>query len=204
VVGSVHTPMATTDYLPFMQPIKETGADAIFLFVNAGRTNAAVKAFAGSGLKQAGVQLMGPGDVAIDDEIATMSDDVLDLVTAGVYLTSNPRPQNQDFVRAWKAEYGRDALPNFMAAAGWDGMAAIYALVRETKGEFTGDTAMKFLAGWKNPDSPRGSIAIDPQTRDIVQTVYINRVQKVDGKPTNVTFDSIADVRDPWKRLNPQ
>jgi branched-chain amino acid transport system substrate-binding protein len=90
-----------------------------------------------------------------------------------------------------------------MSVAGWDGMAAFHDLVRATGGNFTGEQAMQFLSNWKNPDSPRGSIAIDPKTRDIVQTIYINRVEMVDGKPTNVTFDKIENVRDPWKDLNP-
>ena len=82
-------------------------------------------------------------------------------------------------------------------------MTAIYDLVRSTGGNFTPDQAMQFLANWKDPESPRGPIAIDPQTRDIVQTVYINRVEMVDGKPTNVNLSKVENVKDPWKQLNP-
>lgn len=203
IVGSVRAPVATTDYLPYMQNIKNSGADTVFMFVNAGRINAATTAFVGAGLKQAGVGLIGPGDVAMDDDIANMGDNVVGMVTAGVYFVKNPVKENSEFLEAWKKEYGANALPNFLSVAGWDGMTAIYDLVRSTGGNFTPDQAMQFLANWKDPASPRGPIAIDPQTRDIVQTVYINRVEMVDGKPTNVNLSKVENVKDPWKQLNP-
>jgi branched-chain amino acid transport system substrate-binding protein len=203
IVGSVRAPVTTTDYLPYMQNIKSSGADTVFMFVNAGRINAATTAFVGAGLKDAGLGLIGPGDVAIDDDIINMGNNVVGLVTAGVYFAKNPVKANVEFVKAWKKEYGPDALPNFLSAAGWDGMAAIYDLVRSTNGNFTSDQAMQFLSHWKNPDSPRGPIAIDPETRDIVQTVYINRVEMVDGKPANVNLGKVENVKDPWKELNP-
>jgi len=203
IVGSVRAPVATTDYLPYMQNIKNSGADTVFMFVNAGRINAATTAFVGAGLKQAGVGLIGPGDVAMDDDIANMGDNVVGMVTAGVYFVKNPVRENSEFLEAWKKEYGANALPNFLSVAGWDGMTAIYDLVRSTGGNFTADQAMQFLANWKDPASPRGPIAIDPQTRDIVQTVYINRVEMVDGKPTNVNLSKVENVKDPWKQLNP-
>lgn len=204
IVGSVRAPVTTTDYLPYMQNIKNSGADTVFMFVNAGRINAATTAFVGAGLKDAGLGLIGPGDVAIDDDIINMGNNVVGLVTAGVYFAKNPVKANVEFVSAYKKEYGPDALPNFLSAAGWDGMTAIYDLVRSTGGNFTSDQAMQFLSHWKNPDSPRGPIAIDPETRDIVQTVYINRVEMVDGKPANVNIGKIENVKDPWKELNPQ
>jgi branched-chain amino acid transport system substrate-binding protein len=203
IVGSVRAPVTTTDYLPYTQNIKSSGADTVFMFVNAGRINAATTAFVGAGLKQAGLGLIGPGDVAMDDDIANMGDNVVGLTTAGVYYAKNPVQANQEFLAAWKKEYGANALPNFLSVAGWDGMAAIYDLVRSTGGNFTSDQAMKFLSNWKNPDSPRGPVAIDPQTRDIVQTVYINKVEMVDGKPANVNISKVENVKDPWKRLNP-
>ena len=203
IAGSVRAPVATTDYLPYMQNIKGSGADTVFMFVNAGRINAATTAFVGAGLKQAGVSLIGPGDVAMDDDIANMGNNVVGMVTAGIYFTKNPAKANSEFLDVWKKEYGPNALPNFLSAAGWDGMTAIYDLVRSTGGNFTPDQAMQFLANWKDPESPRGPIAIDPQTRDIVQTVYINRVEMVDGKPTNVNLSKVENVKDPWKQLNP-
>jgi branched-chain amino acid transport system substrate-binding protein len=76
-------------------------------------------------------------------------------------------------------------------------------VIKQTKGAFDGDRAMAILKTWKNPDSPRGPIEIDPATRDIVQTVYIRRVEQQNGRLANVEFDSIPLVKDPWKELNP-
>lgn len=203
IVGSVHVPVATTDYLPYMQNIKSSGADAVFIFVVAGRIGPAVAAFNGAGLKKTGIRIIGTGDLAEDDKVAHLSDDVAGLVTAGVYYAANPIPANVSFVKAWKAEYGAESLPNFLAVGGWDGMAAIFELVGTTGGNFSSAQAMAFFSNWKTSKSPRGSISIDPATRDIIQTVYINRVEMVDGVPTNVSFDKVNDVRDPWKELNP-
>jgi branched-chain amino acid transport system substrate-binding protein len=203
IAGSVRPPLATTDYLPYMQNIRNSGADTLFMFVNAGRLNAAAAAFIGAGLKQAGIQIVGPGDIAADDDIANIGENVIGIVTAGIYYVKNPVQANVAFLEAWKAEYGANSLPNFVAVSGWDGMAAIYDLVRSTGGNFTSEQATKFLSSWKNPDSPRGPIAIDPATRDIIQTIHINRIEMVDGKPTNVNISKIDNVKDPWKVLNP-
>ncbi|MGE3993114.1 ABC transporter substrate-binding protein [Pseudorhodoplanes sp.] len=203
IVGSVRVPVATTDFLPYMQRVKETNPDAMLLWVNAGRAVATIKAFTDTGLRQAGIKMLSTQDMSIDDELAKMSDDVLGLVTANFYQSHTNLPKNREFVSAWKQEHGAGSIPNFMAVSGWDGMAAIYALAKETKGAFDGEGALKFLSNWKTNDSPRGSLVIDPQTRDAVQTIYISRVEKVDGKPTAVVFDKIEEVKDPWKILNP-
>lgn len=204
MVGKTHTPLATADYLPYMQSIKDSGARTLFIFLTAGRVNSAINAVIGSGLTKSGVRLVGPGDTAFDDELAKMNDNVVGLVTAGIYYVGLPNPGNKAFVAAWKKEYGDDAIPNSIAVAGWDATAAAYDLVRVTKGNFTSETAMKFLSTWKPAASPRGEIYIDPQTRDIVQSVHINRVELVAGKPTNVNVDKIDLVKDPWKEQNPE
>jgi branched-chain amino acid transport system substrate-binding protein len=203
IAGSVQTPITTADYLPYMAKVKESGADALYIFINAGHINAAVSAFADSGLKKAGMKLIGPGDVSLDDELAHMSTSAVGMITAGGYYAGNKIEANQKFVAAWKKKYGQDAWPNEEVVAGWDGMAAYHDLIKETRGKFDTASAMKFLSHWKSPDSPRGPISIDPKTRDIVQNIYINRVELVNGVPFNVNFDKVSDVKDPWKELNP-
>ena len=204
IVGAVRVPLATTDYLPFMQQIKAAKPDGVFIFINAGRMGSLMKAYDEAGLKDAGVNLILPGDNLQDDELVKMPPTILGANAAGVYTSNNSSPKNQEFVKAWKAEYGEDSVPNTLAADGWDGMAAIYALVKATNGKFDGDTAMSFLSNYKTADSPRGEISIDPATRDIVPTIYITKVELVDGKQTNVIQQAIPGVKDPWKELNPQ
>jgi branched-chain amino acid transport system substrate-binding protein len=205
IIGRVHMPQSTPDYVPYMQSVKDAKPDALFMFTNSGRvTTAAVKGFAEAGLRQTGITLLGPGDIASDEELANMGDAAIGTTTAAVYSAIDPRPENAAFVKAWKAQYGAESTPSFMAVCGWDGMAAIFSAIRSLDGKITGDAVMSVLKTWKYPDSPRGPIAIDAQTRDVVLNVYINKVEKVDGRLVNVTSETIRDVKDPWKVLNPE
>ena len=204
VIGAVRAPMVTTDYLPFMERIKADKPEVIFLFVNGGRMPAIAKAFIDSGLKAAGVKLIGPGDVALDDELQKMPADLDGFITAASYTANNTEPGNQAFVKAWKEEYGQDALPNVGNVSGWDGMAAIYAAAREVGASGDGAAILKSLSNWKTTDSPRGSVSIDPQTRDIVQPIKITKVELRGGKPTNVPFEALPPLKDPWKTFNPE
>ncbi|HEV2546234.1 MAG TPA: ABC transporter substrate-binding protein [Stellaceae bacterium] len=204
IVGTVRMPQATNDYVPFMERVKDAKPDALYMFTNSGRVStAAVKGFADAGLRRAGITLLGPGDIVSDEELPNMGDAILGTVTAGHYSAQNPSPQNRAFVQAWKQAYGESTTPNFMAVAGWDGMAAIFSVVKELKGKISGDSAIAVLRQWQNPDSPRGPIAIDPETRDIVQSVYINKVEKLAGGPASVEIEVLKDVKDPWKALHP-
>jgi branched-chain amino acid transport system substrate-binding protein len=146
---------------------------------------------------------VGTQDIVTDDELPNMGEAPLGIVTAGIYSVAGKRPPNQAFLAAWSQEYGDGVIPNYVAVGGWDGMAAIFDVIKQTGGTFDGDQAMAILKTWKNPDSPRGPIEIDPATRDIVQTVYIRRVEQQNGRLANVEFDSIPLVKDPWKELNP-
>jgi branched-chain amino acid transport system substrate-binding protein len=205
IIGSVHMPQSTPDYAPYMQRIRDAKPQTLFMFTNSGRvTTAAVKGFADAGMRDAGVTLMGPGDITSDEELPNMGDAVLGTITAAIYSAHSPRPQNVEFVKAWKQQYGKDSTPNFMAVCGWDGMAAIVATVKALNGKVTGDTAIEYLKHWKNPESPRGPIAIDPETRDIVQDIYINKVERVNGRLANVEVETVHGVKDPWKTLNPK
>ena len=94
-------------------------------------------------------------------------------------------------------------IPDFLSVDGWDGMSAVFDLIKETKGKFTSDEAMSFLSHWKTSNSPRGTVSIDPATRDVVQNIYMRKIESKDGKLANVEFDTIPNVKDPWKELNP-
>ncbi len=204
MAGSVQFPPANPDFAPFVQRIKDAKPDVVFVFVPGGKqATQFMKAWTDLGLAAAGVKLVGTQDVVTDDELPNMGEAPLGIVTAGTYSVAGKRPQNQAFLDAWTKEYGEAVIPNYIAVDGWDGMAAIVDVIKQTKGVFDGDQAIAILKAWKNPDSPRGPIEIDPMTRDIVQTVYIRRVEKQNGHLANVEFDSIPLVKDPWKELNP-
>jgi branched-chain amino acid transport system substrate-binding protein len=204
MIGSVRFPPTNPDFSPFVQRIKDAKPDVVFIFVPAGtQATAMIKAMQDLGLREAGINVVAPQDLLPDEELPRMGDTPLGLITSGTYSADAKRPANEAFLAAWKREYGDKSIPDFFSVDAWDGMAAIYGLVKETKGSFTADQAMAFLSHWKDPDSPRGPIMIDPETRDIVQNVYVRRVEKQDGRLVNVEIATIPMVKDPWKELNP-
>jgi branched-chain amino acid transport system substrate-binding protein len=204
IVGSIHMPVMTLDFAPFFERVKAARPDVLYVFIPAGQQATAVmKAYADVGLKSAGIKLVGPQDIVTDEELPNMGDTPEGVITTGNYSPAAKRPQNAAFLAAWQRSYGDAAIANFMSVAGWDGMAAIYEVIKRTGGKFDGDQAMALLRGWKDPDSPRGPIMIDPETRDIVQNVYIRRTERVGDRLANIEFETIAQVRDPWKELNP-
>jgi branched-chain amino acid transport system substrate-binding protein len=204
ILGTIRFPLISPNFVPVVQRIKDAKPQCAFVFVPAAKqATAFVKAWSDLGLKDAGVNLVTTQDVMVDDELPNMGDAPLGIVSTGNYSIAAKRPQNEAFLAAWHREYGAASTPTFFSVGSWDGMAAIFGLIKATKGKFTADQAMAFFAKWKDDNSPRGPIAIDPKTRDIVQNVYLRRVEKVDGKPTNVEIETFAMQKDPWKELNP-
>jgi branched-chain amino acid transport system substrate-binding protein len=204
IVGSIRMPVLNLDFAPFLQRVKDTKPDILYVFIPAGQQATAVmKAYADVGLKAAGIKLVGPQDIVTDEELPNMGDGPEGVITTGNYSPAAQRSQNAAFLEAWQRAYGGKPVPNFMAVAGWDGMAAIFSVIKGTDGKIDGDAAMAILKGWKNLDSPRGPIMIDPETRDIVQNVYIRRTEKLGDHLANIEFATIEQVKDPWKELNP-
>jgi branched-chain amino acid transport system substrate-binding protein len=200
VVDSVRVPLKNPEFAPFIQRIKDSKPGAVFLFLPAGEQGIAfMKSFSERGLGQAGIKLIATGDLTDDHVLPVLGDAALGVITTFHYSAAHDSPENKAFLKAFAQTNGPQAgRPNFMAAAGYDGMAAIIEVAKKLNGQIDGDKAMEVLKGMKI-NSPRGPIMIDPQTRDIVQTVYVRRVEKVGGELYNVEFDKISDVKDPGK-----
>ncbi len=199
IVDSVRVPLKNPDFAPFVQRIKDAKPDAVFMFVVAGEQSVGfMKAFEERGLAKEGIKLIATGDLTDDDVLQSMGDPVVGVVTSHHYSAAHDSPENKAFVAAFKEVGGGLARPNFMGVGGYDGMAAMAEVVKKVGVPVDGDKAMEVLKNIKLT-SPRGPIAIDPATRDIVQTVYIRRVQKVGGEYYNVEFDKFTDVKDPGK-----
>jgi branched-chain amino acid transport system substrate-binding protein len=204
MIGGVRFPQTNPDFAPFVQRIKDAKPEVVFIFVPAGtQATAMMKAIKDLELRESGVNVTAPQDLLPDEELPRMGDTPLGLITSGNYSADAKRPANEAFLAAWKREYGDKSIPDFFSVNAWDGMAALFGLIKETKGKFTADEAVAFLSHWKDPNSPRGPIMIDPETRDIIQNVYIRRVEKQDGKLANIEIATIPMVKDPWKELNP-
>ena len=199
VLDSVRTPLQNPDFAPYLQRIKDSKPDAVFVFLPPGsQTIAFIKGYEERGLKQAGVKLIGTGDLTDDGVLQAMGEPTLGLITSFHYSASHDSPENKAFVKAYAEVNGTKYRPNFMACAGYDGMAAIAEALKKTGGSVDPDKFLAALKGMKLM-SPRGPIMIDPETRDIVQTVYIRKVEKVNGELYNMEFDKFPDVKDPGK-----
>jgi branched-chain amino acid transport system substrate-binding protein len=193
----IRVPLANPDFAPFLQRARDHKPDAVFIFVPSGQGTIFVKQFLERGLDKAGIKIIGPGDVTDDDVLNRMGDSVIGTVTAHIYSAAHPSQMNKDYVAAFR-KANNNMRPNFMSVGGYDGMHLIYEALKKTGGNTGGDAlvaAMKGMA-W---ESPRGSISIDPETRDIIQNVYMRRVEKVDGELYNVEFETFNAVKDPGK-----
>ncbi len=196
IVEEIKVPLANPDFAPFLQRMKDSKPDAMFVFVPAGQGGNFMKQFVERGLDKSGIRVIGPGDVTDDDLLPNMGDAVLGTVTAHIYSAAHPSQKNKDFVAAYEKAFG--TRPGFMAVGGYDGIHLIYEALKKTGGKADGDSliaAMKGMA-W---ESPRGPISIDPETRDIVQNVYIRKVEKKDGQLYNVEFATFGPIKDPGK-----
>ena len=203
IVGAVRFPTTNPDFVPFVQRVKDASPDALFIFVPAqGQATAMMKAIKDLKLREAGITVLSTQDLVPEEELPNMGEVAVGLITSGIYSVAGQRPANAAFLAAWDAEYGTKAIPDFLSAGGWDGAAALFNVIKQTNGKFDGDKAMAILKGWKH-ESPRGPIMIDPDTRDIIQNVYMRRTELKDGKLANIEFDTIPNVKDPWKELNP-
>ncbi|HEX2648351.1 MAG TPA: ABC transporter substrate-binding protein [Burkholderiales bacterium] len=194
-------PGQVPDFTPFFQRAKDKKPDVFYVFVPSGDHAVAVmKTYAALGMRQAGIKLIGPGDLTPDYKLQGMGDDAVGLITIHHYNADLDNPLNKRFVAAWKKEYGADSSPDFMGVQGYDGMAAIAHIVVTQKGKIDADGAMASLKGWKF-NSPQGPIMIDPNTRDIVMNEYLSELVKSGGRLVQKNIGTINAVKDMCKEL---
>ncbi|HVX98365.1 MAG TPA: ABC transporter substrate-binding protein [Pseudorhodoplanes sp.] len=194
VIEQVRVPLANPDFAPFLQRVSDLKPDALFVFVPAGVGANFMRQFVERGLDKSGIRLIGTGDMTDDDILNQIGDVAIGLTTSHHYSAAHPSALNKSFVEAFKK--ANNMRPNFMAVGGYDGMALIVKALEKTKGSTNGDElvgAMKGMA-W---ESPRGPVSIDPATRDIVQNIYVRKVEKVGGELYNVEFATFEAVKKP-------
>ena len=199
IVESVRSPLQNPEFAAFTQRIKDGKPDAVFVFVPAGEQSVAVmKSFQERGIAEAGIKLIATGDLLDDHMLATIGDAALGTISTFHYSVAHDSPENQAFLAAYHGANPDGGLPNFMSVAAYDGMAAIYDVVQKLGGKIDADKAMEILRH-ESFTSPRGPISIDPETRDIVQTVYLRKVDKVNGELRSVEQQSFPSMKDPGK-----
>lgn len=197
VAGSVRIPLANPDFSAFVQRAKDSKADGIFVFVPSGAQPVALaKALIERGMDPSKVKIMGQGELSDETALKTMGDSAVGIITAFHYDYLHDSAVNKAFVTAFNAEFKRN--PDYFSVGGYDGMHIIYEALKKTGGKAEGDSLIEAVKGMKW-ESPRGPVSIDPDTRDIINTVYIRRVEKVNGQVRNVEFAKFENVKDPVK-----
>jgi branched-chain amino acid transport system substrate-binding protein len=195
IVEAIRTPLRNPDYAPFLQRAKDAKPDALFVFVPSGEGLAVMKQFDDRGLKQAGIRLIGTGDVTDDDLLESMGAPAVGVITSFHYSAAHDSPENKAYVDGFmKANNGM--RPNFHSVGGYDGMHLIYEAAKKAGPNATGEQLVEAMKGMKWV-SPRGPMSIDPATRQTIQNVYLREVKMVNGKPWNIEFDKVENVKDP-------
>jgi branched-chain amino acid transport system substrate-binding protein len=196
IVGSVRMAVANPDFSAYVQRAKDLNPKSIFVFIPGGAQPAAFgKALAERGMGAQQIRVMGTQELTDDPALKSMGNYALGVITAGNYNYNREDAMNKKFVAAYR-RLAKGENPNFGAVGGYDGMHLIYAALQKTKGKTDADSLIGAAKGMKW-QSPRGEMMIDPQTRDVVETIYISRVEKKGGKLANVVIDTVADVHDP-------
>jgi branched-chain amino acid transport system substrate-binding protein len=204
VLGELAMPLQTQDYAVYVQKIRDMKAGAVFFFAPTGPAGTNfIKTFHAMGLPQSGVKLI--TTAAVDEmELGNMGEQALGAISVWHYSAHLDTPENKRFVTQWRKKYPQAGLPTFMDVTAYDGMHAICDVVRKLGGKIDGDQAMNALKGWTSSTSARGPIQIDPAERDIVQNLYVRRVEKLPGGGYgNIAFETMTAVKDPWKVMNP-
>ncbi len=197
IIGSVRFPLANPDFSAFVQRAKDSNPDAIYIWIPGGAQPAAVgKALAERGVDPTKVKVLGQDALTFESALKSMGEVGLGIITVSDYDFNHNSPLNHEFVKAYNDEFHRN--PDIYSIGGYDGMHLIYQALKKTGGKADGDSLIEAAKGmsW---ESPRGPIRIDPETRDIIQTVYIRRVEKVGDALVNVEFDKVENVKDPVK-----
>jgi branched-chain amino acid transport system substrate-binding protein len=200
-LGDIKIPLATKDYSVYMEKIREQKPDGVFVFLALGPPSITfIKTFAERGLKDAGIKFIGTGEFS-ESTLPAVGDAAIGGYSSFHYSESHDSPLNKKFVAAHKSKFGPDAGVDLASVATYDGMHVIYEMIKRTDGKM-GPAAVDAVKGmsW---ESPRGKVSIDPKERDIVQNIYIRRVEKADGKLINKEIQTYPDVKDPWKERNP-
>jgi branched-chain amino acid transport system substrate-binding protein len=202
VIGQVRFPVANPDFSAFIQRAKDLNPESIMIFVPGGAQPAALgKAMAERGVDPNKVKILGSGETTAEQALKSMGDASLGIITAWHYDYTDKNAKNVAFVKLYNEMHKRN--PDFFSIGGYDGMHVIYESLKKAAGKTDGDSLIAAAKGLKW-DSPRGPMSIDPETRDVVQTIYIRKVEKVGGEPTNVPFDKVENVKDPVKARMPK
>ena len=198
VLEKLRAPLASPEFAPFLQKVKDTAPDAVFVFVPTGVGAVFMRQFSDRGLAAAGVKLLAMSDVMDDELLGQMGDAAIGAISIGPYSASHDSAENKAFLEAFYKANDKKFRPNIVAVSAWDGMKLIYDALNATKGANDGEALVNAMKG-ASLKSARGPISIDPATRDIVQNIYVRKVERINGELWNTEFETMPAVKDPAK-----
>lgn len=196
IIGEIGVPLQELDFAAYVQRIADAKPQAIFFFLaSTKQSESFAKLYVQTGMKAAGTKLLGATDLfgASPAAARAASDAEIGAYSVQNYSWSLDNPANKKYVPAYAKYFGSELHPDFMSVSGYDGMAGIYRVIAELKGKIDGDKAM---AAFKtlSLDSPRGKIRIDPETRDVVQPIYIRQIERRNGELVNKEIYTFPEV----------
>jgi branched-chain amino acid transport system substrate-binding protein len=197
IVGSVRMAVQNPDFSAYVQRAKDLDPQGVFIMIPGGAQPGAFgKALAERGIDPQKTKILGQLEITDEHALASIGDHAVGIITAGHYDYNHNSKLNEEFVKAYKTDYARN--PDFFSVCGYDGMHLIDLALQKSGGKTDAESLVNAAKGasW---ESPRGPISIDPETRNIVQNVYIRKVEKVDGQLINVEITEIPNVKDPYK-----
>ncbi len=198
------SPVQVPDFTPYFQRIKDAKPDCLYVFVPGGAHAAGmVKAYGELGMRKAGIKLIGTADIIPDNKLQEMGDAAIGTVVMGHYSADLVNAQNTAFLKAWFEAYGKTAdPPDSQSAAAWDSMHAIFDTIKKLNGDLSdGAKVIEAMKGWSGL-GPRGSVSIDPETRDVIQDENAFEViRKPDGKLGVKVLATTKQVKDECKVL---
>ena len=197
VVDALRVPLSSNDFAPALQRVADTKPDAVMVFVPASIGPIFLRQMVERELDKSGMKIIADGSLTEDDILNPIGDAALGIITSQPYSAAHDSPENKAFVAAFKQANGM--RPNFVAVHAYDGMRMVYEALKKTSGKTDGEALVGAIKGmsWV---SPRGPVSIDPATREMIQNVYIRKVERKDGELYNVEFETIANVKDPSKK----
>jgi branched-chain amino acid transport system substrate-binding protein len=200
VAASLRVPLANPDFAPYLQRVADAKPDALLGFVPAGIGPAFMRQFVERGLDKSGIKFIAEGSLTEDDVVNQIGDAALGTITSQHYSAAHDSPENRRFVADFKRA-NAGMRPNLVAVHAYDGMHLIYDALKKTSGATDGAALVDAMKGLSFV-SPRGPVTVDPATREMIQNVYIRKVERVDGELYNVEFATIPDFKDPSKVKN--
>jgi len=202
MVDTIRVPMGTTDLSSYFQRVKDEAPDCLVSFMPLGpMSSGVIKGFAERKFADAGIHLLGSGETP-EFDLPAIGDAAIGMVTALHYGPYLDNPVNNAFREAMLAKYGPDGLPSLISVQAYDGMEMIFHMLKATGGKRDADKMMAAIKGYSWM-SPRGPVQVDPETRELIQNIYIRRVERVDGKLINKAFVTYKAEKDPWHELPP-